>query len=351
MSKPRILVCGSQVPFERGGAEALVSSLAGELGRRGFEVDVVTLPFNWGTRLQVLKSALAWRLLDLAEVAGRPVDRVIATRFPSYAVPHPSKVVWLVHQLRQAYDLLGTSWGDFGPGAEDQAAVEMVRRIDDRVLGEATALYSISRNTADRLRRYNRLEAQPLYPPPPLDGRFRCDGYGDFVFSVGRLDRMKRFDLLVRGMAHTRPPLRCVIAGDGPEREALAALAAKLGVADRVELPGRVDDARLLELYATCRAVWYAPFDEDYGYVTIEAFKSGKPMVTATDSGGVLEHVVEGRNGFVVEPAAARQLGARLDELAADEALARRLGEAGRGWAAPIGWDRVVAALTGWEEG
>ena len=350
MNKPRILVCGSQVPFERGGAEALVSSLAGELGRRGFEVDVVTLPFNWGTRLQVLKSALAWRLLDLVEVAGRPVDRVIATRFPSYAVPHPSKVVWLVHQLRQAYDLLGTEWGDFGPGAEDREAVATVRAIDNRVLGEATALYSISRNTAERLRRFNDLEATPLYPPPPLDGRLRCDGYGDFVMSAGRLDRMKRFDLLVRALAHTRTPLRCVIAGDGPEREALRSLAERLGVASRLELPGRVDDARLVELYATCRAVYYAPFDEDYGYVTIEAFKSGKAVVTAADAGGVLEHVADGRNGFVVEAGNPRQLAARLDALAGDEALARRLGEAGRAGAADIGWDRVVAALTGWEE-
>jgi glycosyltransferase involved in cell wall biosynthesis len=345
-----VLVCGSQVPFERGGAEALVSSLAGELGRRGFEVDVVTIPFNWGTRLQVLESALAWRLLHLDQVAGRPVDRVIATRFPSYAVRHPSKVVWLVHQLRQAYDLLGTPWGDFGSTPEDRAAVETIRAIDDRVLGEATGLYSISRNTAERLRRYNALEATPLFPPPPLDGRFRCDGYGDFVLSVGRLDRMKRFDLLLRGVAQTRSGIRAVIAGDGPEREALAALAASLGIADRVELPGRVDDARLVDLYATCRAVFYAPFDEDYGYVTIEAFKSGKPMLTTTDSGGVLEHVVDGRNGFVVEAASARALGARLDELAGDEALARRLGAAGREHAAPIGWDRVVAALTGWEE-
>jgi glycosyltransferase involved in cell wall biosynthesis len=351
VSKPRVLVCGSQVPFERGGAEALVASLAGELGRRGFDVDVVALPFNWGTRLQVLRSAMAWRLLDLAQVAGRPVDRVIATRFPSYAVAHPSKVVWLVHQLRQAYDLLGTRWGDFTDSPEDREAVAMVRAIDGRVLGEAVGLYGISRNVTDRLRRYNQLEARPLYPPPPLDGRFRCDGYRGFVMSVGRLDRMKRFDLLVRALAHTGSNVRCVIAGDGPEREALRELAASNGVGERLELPGRVDDARLLELYATCSAVYYAPYDEDYGYVTIEAFKAGKPVVTAADAGGVLEHVVDGRNGYVVDAASPRRLAARLDELAGDEALARRLGEAGREHAAPITWDRVVAALTGWEEG
>ena len=69
---------------------------------------------------------LAWRLLDLSEVDGQRIDLVIATRFPSYLVKHPNKVVWLVHQLRQAYDLHGTRYSDFAPAGRDARVVENV---------------------------------------------------------------------------------------------------------------------------------------------------------------------------------------------------------------------------------
>src|SRR6185436_6256519 len=126
--------------------------------------------------------------------------------------------------------------------------------------------------------------------------------FGDYVFSAGRLDRLKRFDLLIRAMKHTETPVRCRIAGEGPERESLQALADRLGVKDRVDLLGWVEDARMAAHFAHSLAVFYAPYDEDYGYVTVEAFKSAKPVVTTADSGGVLEFVEDGRNGYVCPP-------------------------------------------------
>ena len=162
---------------------------------------------------------------------------------------------------------------------------------------------------------------------------------------------MKRFDLLVRAVAAASTPVRAVIAGAGPDEARLRALAAELGVADRVELPGRVDDARLVELYAGALAVYYAPFDEDYGYVTVEAFRSGRPVVTTADSGGVLELVTDGVSGLVAPGPSPRELAARLDRLYRDRELAARLGGAGRTRVAGIGWDRVVDALLGGLQG
>jgi glycosyltransferase involved in cell wall biosynthesis len=114
-----------------------------------------------------------------------------------------------------------------------------------------------------------------------------------------------------------------------------------------VEILGRIDDERLIDLYARALAVHYAPFDEDYGYVTVEAFRAAKPVVTTTDSGGVLEFVEDGHNGFAVSPEDSRAMAARLDELHRDRALAARLGRSGQGKVSDIGWDRVIAALTG----
>jgi glycosyltransferase involved in cell wall biosynthesis len=343
----RVCICATQVPFAWGGAEILVECLRDQLRARNFEAEVVGLPFVWPTRLDVVKAGLAWRLLDLRRVDERRVDLVISTRFPSYLVRHPNKVVWLIHQLRQVYDLLGTTYSDFAPDQpRDARAIAMVRAMDRRGLGEARQVFTISGNVAARLQRHNGIAAQVLYPPPRLDGRLREGPAGDAVFTIGRLDEIKRVDLLLRALGHTERPVRARIAGTGPEGEALAALAARLGVADRVDFLGFVPDEQVVEEYAHCLAAYYAPFDEDYGFVTVEAFQAGKPMVTTADAGGVLELVRDGENGFVCAPEP-RAIAARLDRLWEDREEARRLGAAGRERVRDIAWDRVIAELTG----
>jgi glycosyltransferase involved in cell wall biosynthesis len=351
----KVLVCGAHVPFVRGGAEALVETLVEALRARGHEAESVALPFNWTTRTAMLNSALAWRLLDLETLPIQRPDVVIATRFPSYAVRHPNKVVWLVHQMRQVYDLLGSRYSDFSTEGVDADVARLVRSADACGLGEARARFAISRNTADRLRRFNGLEAQVLHPPPRLLDRLRAappirDAAGT-VLAVGRLDELKRFDLAVSAVAESRRSWKLRLVGEGHEEESLRTLAARLGVAARVEFLGPIDDERLLACYEECFAVLYAPFDEDYGYVTVEAGAAARPVITAADSGGTLEFVTDGASGYVVAAGsgAAREMAARLDRLDADRAEARRLGAAGRSRVAGVGWDRVIPALLGTE--
>lgn len=346
--KPRILICATQVPFAYGGAEMLVDSLYDELKRRGFEVDRVAIPFHWPNRIELLKSSLAWRLINLTEAGGKRIDLVIATRFPSYLVKHPNKVVWLIHQLRQAYDLLGTQYSDFSDREpRDAKALEMIRAMDRRTLSEARAVYTISGNVAERLRRFNQVEAGVLYPPPKLDPLYHPGPSGDYIFTVGRLDPLKRFDLLVRAMKHTETPVRCLIGGTGPERENLTELIARLGLQEKVSLLGWVEDRDVVEHYASCLGVYYAPYDEDYGYVTVEAFKAAKPVITTADAGGVLEFVEDGANGFICPPDSPREIGARIDVLYRDRERARVMGLAGEEKVREVTWDRVIERLTG----
>lgn len=344
----RICICINRVPFAYGGAEMLVESLRDELLARDHEVEIIGLPFNWNTRTQLLKSAMAWRLVDLTSSLGKRIDLVIATRFPSYVVKHPNKVVWLIHQMRQVYDLLGTTYSDFQEDEpRDRAVLDMIRSMDRRVLSEARSIYTISGNVAARLKKFNDLPAQVLYPPPRLDRLYAPGDFGDYIFTAGRLDRLKRFDLLIKAMKHTETPVRCRIAGTGPEKENLEALIDRLGLKERVELLGWVEDRAAVDLYAGSLAVFYAPYDEDYGYVTVEGFKCGKPVITAADSGGVLEFVEDGKNGYVCSPDAPREIAARIDALLRDRELARKLGETGRVKVSGIGWDEVVGRLVG----
>ena len=258
---------------------------------------------------------------------------------------HPHKVTWLIQQLRQAYDLFGTEYSHFTTSPEDERLRQLIRRIDTRMLAESQHLFAISKNVARRLAHYNGLQAEPLYPPPRHEGLYRNDNYGDYVLSVSRLDLLKRVSIIIETMAYVRTEARLVIVGQGPERERLQDLARRRGVANRVQFLGHINDNRVLELYANCLAVFYGPLDEDYGLATVEAFKSQKPVLTALDSGGVLEFVEEGATGYIVSPDEPRQLADCIDRLYSNRALCHRLGMAGFDKVRSITWDATISKL------
>jgi glycosyltransferase involved in cell wall biosynthesis len=341
-----ILVCEAQVPFVHGGAEILVRELVAELRARGHRAELVSVPFKWYPKEEILPHAAAWRLLDLSESNGRPVDVVIASKFPTYFVRHPNKVAWLVHQYRAAYELCGTEYSDFHHLDLDVGLRERLMQLDTEMLGECRTLYSIARTTSARLAKYNGLEAPVLYHPPRLAARLTAGEYGDYVLSVGRIESVKRVDLAVRAMAHVDRPVRLIVAGEGTQRETVERVASDAGVADRVTFLGRASDEQIIELYAGALAVVYPPYDEDYGYVTLESFLARKPVVTCHDSGGPTEFVVDGTNGSICEPSA-EALAAAVNDLAANRQRARTLGEAGHAVASRITWDGVVEKLVG----
>jgi len=336
----RIAVCAPQVPFVRGGAELMAEDLVVALREREHEAELVTVPFKWYPGTRVLDQAFLWRLVDLTESDGRPIDRVIATKFPAYAVRHPNKVAWVLHQFRQAYDYDRTELGQFTESPEDRATRAAIERLDEVALGEARKVFATSRNVADRLQRFNGIDAEVL-PHPPQSLPYRTRDSEGFVLSVNRLDRAKRIDLLIEA-AKREPSMRVVITGEGPDRERLESLAS--GLNGQIEFVGRVDDERLADLYSRSLAVYYAPLDEDFGMVPYEAFLSGKPVVTTVDAGGPLEVVHDHETGVVVAPDAAEiaraavYLGEHADE-------AKAWGSAGKAIAERVTWDACVDAL------
>ncbi|MEZ5291376.1 MAG: glycosyltransferase family 4 protein [Vicinamibacterales bacterium] len=344
MAVRTVLVCETQVPFVRGGAELLVQQLVHELRQRGFETDRVALPFKWYPKEELLPHAAAWGLLDLSESNGRPADLLIATKFPTYLARHPRKVCWLVHQHRAAYELAATPYSDVGHEEIDVALRDRVMAIDERALGECAARYTISRTVTARLQRYNGLDSTPLYHPPMLAPRLTPGPYGQYVLSVARLEQNKRVDLAVRSVAHWPEPLRLVVVGEGSQRAAVQRAAEEAGVSARVTFLGAVPDDALPALYREALAVLYVPYDEDYGLVTLEAFLAAKPVVTARDSGGTLEFVDDLVTGRVVDPDPAA-IGDAVAALDASRTSAAALGEAGRAVALTITWDDVIERL------
>jgi glycosyltransferase involved in cell wall biosynthesis len=240
-------------------------------------------------------------------------------------------VLWLLHQHRTAYELWGTPDCDLMRFAEGPVVRDFIHAADRRFIAEARAVHGISREVVARLEGFANVDPRPLYPPPDRSETFRCDEYGDYVFFPSRIAPYKRQLLLIDAMARVRSPVRCVLAGAGAEPDIAFQVEHRInihGLQERVRLAGEVSHEDKIRYYAGALAVFFGPVLEDYGFVTLEAFLSRKPVVTCRDSGGPLEFVRDGVNGFVVE-ADPDAIAARLDELYFDRARARSLGEAG----------------------
>lgn len=337
-----ICVCGTQVPFTAGGAELHLANLVGALRDAGHRVEPVLLPTAWD-RSRILDAAAAWRMVPL------DFEMAITLNFPSYFARHPRKVAWILHQHRAAYDGIGQAWSDFG--LDDTALAEHRQLVewDIVALAEAERRYANSGVVAERLTRYNGLDATPLYHPPPLAEQIHDGPFGDEILCITRLETNKRPDLFVEGLALADGPFRGVLMGRGSMADTLAARVAQIeasGHGAPIELAGFVADDDLVARLATARAVVYAPYDEDYGYVTLQAFLAGKPVITTPDAGGVLEWVDHEVTGLITD-GTPQGLADAMSRLATDADLAARLGAAGRERAATLSWQNVVDTLVG----
>ncbi|MBX7144089.1 MAG: glycosyltransferase family 4 protein [Oligoflexia bacterium] len=348
-----ILVLSAKVPFTRGGQDVLVGSLMRELKRRGHDVDSVELPFKCPPKEGLLNQIALWRALDLESFGGKKVDLVIATKFPTYFVRHPRKALWLVHQHRPIYDLHAGPYSDFSDDPRDEALRRMLIDADTKAISECGYVSGISRTVIERLRNFNGIAGQVLYPPLPMGDRYRSEEPEKYILSVGRLCGIKRVDLMLKAMPIVQPFIKLKIVGTEDEPGVLDYLkneTAKHNLERRVEFLGRVDDNALLDLYAKAFAVYYAPHNEDYGYVTLEAMASGRPVITGRDSGGTLEFVQHGVNGLVLEPTI-DGIGHGINSLVHAPEQARAMGQRGRDFVTQAGllhagWDGVVNGLT-----
>jgi glycosyltransferase involved in cell wall biosynthesis len=345
----RILILTVQVPFVRGGAEVLAESLQDALRSAGHETEIAAIPWKWYPPEQIIDHMLACRLLDVTESVGTPIDRVIALKFPAYLVSHPNKVLWLVHQHRQAYDLWDSPLDGLSHSPSGSEVREAICKADQQFLPEAKAIYTISRNVSRRLKSFNGIDSLPLYPPPRQAEAYYCAAAEPYLFFPSRLGPEKRQALVLEALTHTRQPVCIHFAGAASSPaygDELAALARKLKVDTRVAWLGQISEQDKRKHYAHARAVIYPPVDEDYGYITLEAMLSGKAVVTTTDAGGPLEFVGQRQTGLIAEPQAPA-LAEALDTVWQDQELAHRCGAAGRELyrRLDIGWPQLVGRL------
>jgi glycosyltransferase involved in cell wall biosynthesis len=344
----KIIVASTVVPFLYGGYTVIVDSLADELTKAGHQVEVLKFPFS-SQYDELLEQMTALRLLDLTEHG----DRLITIRFPSYLLRHPKKVVWFIHHHRGAYDLWGTKYQDIPLTPEGTRIRDSIMAADRLGLGECHRIFSNSQVVAKRLKSFNGIDAEVLYPPLPNAERYHCAGYNDTVLYLNRLVHHKRQWLAIEAMRHVKSDVRLLIAGKAdPDATAyvdeLHQLVHRYKLKDRVTIfDDWIDEARKVQFFSECLATAYFPLDEDsYGYPSLEAHHSGKAVLTTSDAGGTLELITDGLNGLVTTPEPAA-IAEALDRLYLDRQRTQAMGEAGRGRMAELGiaWPHVLERM------
>jgi glycosyltransferase involved in cell wall biosynthesis len=328
---------------ERGGAEALYRGLMDALRDNGHQATEVAVHTDESSFDAILDSYARCYALDL-----RDYDLVVSTKAPTYMVSHPNHVSYLLHTVRVFYDMFQTEYGHGSDHLQAQRrAVHALDRFGLRP-GRVRRHFSNGHTTYRRL-----FDASPwwrsvgfraLHHPPALNG-FRKPRGQDYILMPGRLHRWKRVHLVIEAYRHMKRNVPLIITGTGENEADLRALAKG---DRRIRFLGDVADATLIELYADALLVPFVPSHEDYGLVTIEAFKSGKPVLTCTDSGEPLEFVRDGENGYVVEPNP-KEIAARLTHAVDHRREAARRGLQGLKSVDRIAWEPIVQSLTGRE--
>lgn len=165
-----------------------------------------------------------------------------------------------------------------------------------------------------------------------------------YVLALGRVVRKKGFDLLLEAFARVapnHPDVGLVIAGDGPELASLRAMAADLGLTDRVGLPGRVGRGGVAAMMRRAEVFVMPSRVEPFGIVALEAWRAGVPVVV-TSRGGAAEFVEHGITGLVADPLDVSVLSLAVESLLESSTLRRRLADAARASVRNFGWDRIT---------
>jgi glycosyltransferase involved in cell wall biosynthesis len=340
----RIIIPSIQVPFVLGGAELMTNGLKDALIGKGHEVEIVKMPFKFSPESYILDLMDFWKNQDFNNFNGYSVDKVIVLQFPAFYVQHKNKTLWLMHQHRSVYEL----YNEKVTTKELKELKKQIHLYDTSELCKIPNRYSMCQNVTNRLNKYNHIDSTPVYHPPANEEQFYCDESYGYIFYPSRLEELKRQDLLIKAMQYTQTDAVAIIAGDGGQLESYKQLIIDLKVSDKISLIGRIGEEEKYTLYARSLAVFFAPYDEDYGYITLEAMLSSKPVITCKDSGGPLEFVVDKETGFVLDPEP-KQIAEKIDWLYEHSAGAKKMGE--DGWKSyknkNISWDNVVHTLLG----
>lgn len=319
----KIALLNTMTPYIRGGAEILVDNLYKQLQVYGHTPEIYRLPFPTSFEGPLIRTIAAARMLRFDDY-----DRVIAFKFPAYCVRHQSKVMWMFHQFRQVYDLWGTNYG-LQSDAKMESLRHIIKEADEKDISLSRHIYTIAGEVTKRLKQYNHINSQVIYPPLDNIEKYNNNSTGDYFFYPSRINALKRQQLAVEAMRYVNSGVKLIIAGKEDEQgyiEAIYKTVRMYNLEERVTIINEwISEEYKRELIANSLGVMFIPYKEDYGFVTLEAFYSSKPVITCEDAGGPSEFVDDGLFGYTTGPSPVA-IAKAMDMLYDDKNLAERMG-------------------------
>lgn len=378
----KIAVIGpSPVPFTIGGLENLVWGLCDTINQTTeHQCELIKLPSREHNFWDLIETYYSFYKLDVSQF-----DVVIYSKYPAWMVQHPRGICYMAHCLRGLYDtyqytprptevsrenkhinrILDYMETYYRPDSLDDFFELLFELKEKPIPGEYYAFpgpfirkiiwyldrwglsqqkteryYSISETVKNRTDYFPPdAKVEVVYPPSTLQDA--SSGEYKYIFMVSRLDGPKRIDMLIRAMQYVKSDIPLYIAGTGPERKRLEELA---GADERIHFLGYVRDEEVEEYYRNSLVVPYFPYDEDYGYITIEAMLHRKPVITTVDAGGPKEFVRNDETGYVTA-FDEREIAEKIDYFASHPEEAARMGENAYRLVRDITWKRVVDSI------
>jgi len=324
---------------EKGGAENLYEGLIKALIESGHDATQVVVLIDESSFEGILEAYCRCFYLDLSDY-----DAVISTKAPTYMVRHPNHISYLLHTIRVFYDMFDR---EFKSNDEERLKQRHIIHEFDKYglsLSRIKKHFVNGSTVYERMRAldnyWNTIEFQVLHHPPKLEG-FKTSSSGNIIFLPGRLHRWKRPDLIIKAMEYVNHNIDLIISGRGEDEE----IYKKLSCGDsRIKFVGWIDDDEIVDYYSRSIVVPFVPINEDYGLITVEAFKSKKPVITCTDSGEPCNIVKDGVNGFIVEPDP-KKIAEKINYLIENPEESTRMGENGAISVQDITWKKVTRDL------
>jgi len=380
------IIAPSPVPFNMGGVEKLLLGMYHYLDNHtNHRVELLKIPTKEHDFWSLIDSYRKFYELDVSYF-----DKVITTKYPAWMVRHHNHTVYLQHRLRGLYDtyhLFGLPekvntfheeiierilrFIDNDPHYERDLSElfelleklkqvyldlpaelfqfpgpfirKIIRYMDDWALSpkRIANYFCISKNVQNRDGYFpDGVKVDVVYHPSSFEN-LQEGSFDNYLFTVGRMDNAKRIELIVKAMKLTSCNVKLKIAGKGPDEEKIKEIAKD---DPRIEFLGYVDNQTTEQLYRNALGVIYVPYDEDYGLVTIEAMKCGKPVITCEDSGGTLEFVTHLETGLVSKNTP-EKLAKEIERLCNNHELAMEMGKRAKQKVEDISWERLVGTI------
>lgn len=342
----KILHVGKYYPPSRGGMETVLETLVEGCLDRGCDVSVLVAAETAGRTVEPLgRNGHLVRMPRAALVNSQPVTATVLTelrreldRFGPDLVhihfPNPLGAV--------AWRLLGLTGTDLPPlfvwhhaditrqkvGRLLAAPVQKMCLL--KAVGVSVSSPELAAQSSELRAVLDRVTVIPFGLSPEPWSDLAPDGTGPFLF-VGRLVPYKGLDILLEALARTAG-LRLDVAGQGPERSRLEAVAGRLGLTDRVRFHGEVSPDALHDLMGGAAALVLPSLDgsETFGLVQLEAMAAGLPVIASDLPTGVAGVGVDGETGRLVPPGDPQALAAALGDFAANPARVREMGARAR---------------------